>query len=85
LLESHHYRNRTVPATTKQRDNVATQEQQAAMGTQQVSSNITDMQRGAGETGSVSSRVPSSAQSLASDSTRLKVEVEKFLESVRAA
>jgi methyl-accepting chemotaxis protein len=61
LLESHHYRNRTVPATTKQQDNVATQEQQAAMGPRQASSNITDMQRGAGETGSASSQVQSSA------------------------
>jgi methyl-accepting chemotaxis protein len=59
--------------------------QQAAQGTQQVSSNITDVQRGASETGSASSQVLSSAQSLASDSNRLKLEVGKFLSSVRAA
>jgi methyl-accepting chemotaxis protein len=57
----------------------------AAQGTQQVSSNITDVQRGAGETGSASSQVLSAAQSLSSDSNRLKLEVGKFLESVRAA
>jgi methyl-accepting chemotaxis protein len=59
--------------------------QQAAQGTQQVSSNITDVQRGAGETGSASSRVLSAAQTLSSDSKRLRLEVGKFLQSVRAA
>jgi methyl-accepting chemotaxis protein len=59
--------------------------QQAARGTQQVSANITDVQRGAGETGTASSQVLSSAQSLSSDSGRLKHEVGKFLSSVRAA
>ena len=59
--------------------------QQAAHGTQRVSSNITDVQRGAAETGSASSQVLAAAQSLSSDSSRLKVEVSKFLSSVRAA
>jgi methyl-accepting chemotaxis protein len=58
---------------------------QAAHGTQQVSSNITDVQRGASETGSASSQVLSAAQSLSGDSNRLKLEVGKFLNSVRAA
>ena len=52
---------------------------------QQVSSNITDVQRGASETGSASSQVLSAAQSLSGDSNRLKLEVGKFLDSVRAA
>jgi len=43
------------------------------------------VQRGAGETGTASSQVLSSAQSLSSDSGRLKQEVGKFLNSVRAA
>ncbi len=59
--------------------------QQAAQGTQQVSSNITDVQRGANETGSASSQVLSAAQTLSADSGRLKSEVSKFLNSVRAA
>jgi methyl-accepting chemotaxis protein len=59
--------------------------QQAAQGTTQVSSNIADVQRGAGETGSASSQVLSAAQSLSNDSNRLKLEVGKFLDSVRAA
>ncbi|MCP3441953.1 methyl-accepting chemotaxis protein [Bradyrhizobium sp. CCGUVB14] len=58
---------------------------QASQGTQQVSSNITEVQRGASETGSASSQVLSAAQSLSGDSNRLKVEVGKFLGTVRAA
>jgi len=58
---------------------------QASQGTQQVSSNITEVQRGASETGSASSQVLSAAQSLSGDSNRLKLEVGKFLGTVRAA
>ena len=77
-------------AAAVEEQGAATQEisrnvQQAAKGTQAVSSNITDVQRGASETGAASSQVLSSAQSLSSDSNRLKLEVGKFLESVRAA
>jgi hypothetical protein len=43
------------------------------------------VQRGATETGSASSQVLSAAQSLSSDSTRLRSEVGKFLGTVRAA
>ena len=77
-------------ASAVEEQGAATQEisrnvQQAAQGTQQVSSNITDVQRGASETGSASSQVLSAAQSLSGDSNRLKLEVGKFLNSVRAA
>jgi methyl-accepting chemotaxis protein len=77
-------------ASAVEEQGAATQEisrnvQQAAEGTQLVSSNITDVQRGAGETGSASSQVLSAAQSLSRDSNRLKLEVGKFLNSVRAA
>jgi methyl-accepting chemotaxis protein len=77
-------------AAAVEEQGAATQEisrnvQQAAEGTQQVSSNITDVQRGATETGSASSQVLSAAQSLSGDSNRLKLEVGKFLNSVRAA
>jgi methyl-accepting chemotaxis protein len=58
---------------------------EAAKGTAQVANNITDVNHGAAETGSASSQVLSSAQSLATESNRLKVEVQKFLETVRAA
>jgi methyl-accepting chemotaxis protein len=59
--------------------------QQAAQGTQQVSSHITDVQRGASETGSASTQVLSSAQSLSAESGRLKLEMDKFLDTIRAA
>lgn len=59
--------------------------QQAANGTQEVSANISDVQRGASETGTASSQVLSAAQTLSSDSNRLKTEVSKFLNTVRAA
>ena len=77
-------------AAAVEEQGAATQEisrnvQQAALGTQQVSSNITDVQRGASETGSASTQVLSAAQSLSGDSNRLKLEVGKFLYSVRAA
>jgi len=59
--------------------------QHASEGTSQVSFNIADVQRGAGETGSASAQVLSSAQSLSSESNRLKLEVNRFLSTVRAA
>jgi methyl-accepting chemotaxis protein len=77
-------------AAAVEEQGAATQEisrnvQQAAQGTQQVSANITDVERGASETGSASSQVLSAAQSLSGESNRLKLEVGKFLDSVRAA
>jgi methyl-accepting chemotaxis protein len=77
-------------AAAVEEQGAATQEisrniQHAAEGTSQVSSNITDVQRGASETGSASAQVHSAAKSLSSESNRLKLEVGKFLNSVRAA
>jgi len=77
-------------AAAVEEQGAATQEisrniQHAASGTQQVSSNITDVQHGATETGSASAQVHSAAKSLSCESNRLKLEVGKFLDSVRAA
>jgi methyl-accepting chemotaxis protein len=77
-------------AAAVEEQGAATQEisrnvQQAAQGTHEVSSNITEVQRGANETGSASSQVLSAAKSLSNDSNRLKLEVGKFLQSIRAA
>ena len=47
--------------------------------------NITDVSRGASETGSAFSQVFSSAKSLSTESNHLKVEVNRFLATVRAA
>jgi methyl-accepting chemotaxis protein len=59
--------------------------QQAAEGTQEVSANIADVQQGASQTGTASSQVLLAAKSLSSESNRLKLEVGKFLNTVRAA
>ncbi|WP_257167366.1 methyl-accepting chemotaxis protein [Bradyrhizobium sp. SRS-191] len=77
-------------AAAVEEQGAATQEisrniQQAAQGTHEVSSNITDVQHGASETGSASSQVLSAAQTLSQDSNRLKLEVGRFLTTVRAA
>jgi methyl-accepting chemotaxis protein len=77
-------------AAAVEEQGAATQEisrnvQQAAQGTAQVATNITDVNRGASETGSASSQVLSSARSLSTESNHLKVEVDRFLATVRAA
>ncbi|MDB5574417.1 MAG: putative methyl-accepting chemotaxis protein [Tardiphaga sp.] len=77
-------------AAAVEEQGTATQEiarnvQQAAQGTQEVSSNIVDVQRGTSETGSASSQVLSAAQLLSQDSNKLKLEVGRFLSTVRAA
>jgi methyl-accepting chemotaxis protein len=64
---------------------IARNVQRAAQGTAQVATNITDVNRGATETGSASAQVLTSAQSLSTESNHLKLEVEKFLITVRAA
>ncbi|MFL6792797.1 MAG: methyl-accepting chemotaxis protein [Bradyrhizobium sp.] len=79
----------TIAAAVEQQG-AATQEisrniQHAAQGTSEVSSNIETVQRGASETGSASAQVHSAAKSLSLESNRLKLEVGKFLNSVRAA
>ena len=59
--------------------------QNAAHGAAQVSANILNVNRGAGETDAASGQVLSSAQGLAGESARLKLEVDRFLATVRAA
>lgn len=58
---------------------------QAAQGTAHVAANMTNVSGGAGETETASTQVLNSAQSLSQESTRLKLAVEKFLNTVRAA
>lgn len=77
-------------AAAVEEQGAATQEisrsvQQAAQLSGDVAASITDVSRGAGETGAASGQVLSSAQMLSSESTRLKTEVQKFLTTVRAA
>jgi methyl-accepting chemotaxis protein len=80
----------TAIASAVEEQGAATQEisrnvQQAAVGTTQVASNIIDVTKGAGETGSASNQVLSSARMLSMEGNKLKVEVNKFLATVRAA
>jgi methyl-accepting chemotaxis protein len=77
-------------AAAVEEQGAATQEiarnvQEAAQRTAQVADNITDVNRGANETGNASGQVLSSARSLSGESRKLRLEVEKFLGSVRAA
>lgn len=77
-------------AAAVEEQGAATQEiarnvQQAAKGTQQASTNVGEVERGAAETGASSSQVLSAAQMLSRDANRLKLEVGKFLNAVRAA
>jgi methyl-accepting chemotaxis protein len=64
---------------------IARNVQQAAIGSTQVATSIADVNRGAGDTGSASSQVLSSAQLLSNENKRLKAEMVKFLATVRAA
>ena len=69
-------------ATTSE---IARNVHQASQGTSQVAGNIANVSHGATATGSASTQVFASAKSLSKESGHLKVEVEKFLATVRAA
>src|SRR6201747_1970390 len=64
---------------------IARNVQMASSGAAQVGGAITDVHQGAADTGSASGQVLSSAQSLASQASQLKLEVDNFLASIRAA
>ena len=62
---------------------IARNVEQAARGTGQVATSIVEVNREASATGVASADVLTSAQSLSSESHRLDVEVQKFVELVR--
>jgi methyl-accepting chemotaxis protein len=64
---------------------IARNVQMASSGAAQVGSAIADVHQGAADTGSASGQVLSSAQSLSSQASRLKLDVDGFLASIRAA
>ena len=64
---------------------IARNVQLAASGSAQVGNAIVNVHQGAVDTGSASGQVLASAQSLSSQAGRLKLEVEGFLASIRAA
>ena len=65
--------------------NIAEDVEAAASGTLDVAENIERVARGAGETETTSGEMLGSAQALSEVSIHLRDEVEKFLDSVRAA
>ncbi|MEA2837537.1 MAG: hypothetical protein QOD89_2087 [Bradyrhizobium sp.] len=77
-------------ASAVQQQSSATQEiarsvQSVAHGTQEVAGNITKVNRGAIETGTASGEVLNSAQTLSTESTRLRQELDRFMTTIRAA
>lgn len=77
-------------AAAVEQQGAATQEiarnvQQSAHLSSQVANEVEQVSRSTSETGSASTQVLSAAQSLASESNRLKIEVNQFIETVQAA
>jgi methyl-accepting chemotaxis protein len=64
---------------------IARNVQQSAQLATQVASEVTEVSHGSSETSSASGQVLTAAQSLAGESDRLKSQVDKFLDTVRAA
>jgi methyl-accepting chemotaxis protein len=64
---------------------IARNVQMASSGAAQVGGAIADVHQGAADTGSASGQVLSSAQSLSNQASQLKLEVDRFLASIRAA
>jgi methyl-accepting chemotaxis protein len=56
-----------------------------AKGTREAATNIVQVNRGATETGSTSEEVLNSAKALSSESTRLRAELDRFMQNIRAA
>ena len=80
----------TTIASAVEEQGAATQEiarnvQQAAKGTNDVSTNIAGVTRAADQTGSAASQVQNSAAALARQGDALRVEVDDFLAAIRAA
>jgi len=74
-----------VALTSSATSEIARNVQQAASGTQQVSTNIGGVTQAAAETGTAAVQVLSSARSLSQEATELKEAVGRFLRGVKAA
>ncbi|MFT4116720.1 methyl-accepting chemotaxis protein [Bradyrhizobium sp.] len=77
-------------ASAVEEQGAATQEiarsvQNVAQGTQAAATDIGQVNRGAAETGTASEEVLNSAQTLSSESTRLRAELDRFMANIRAA
>jgi methyl-accepting chemotaxis protein len=69
-------------AATKE---IANNVSRAAAGTDEVSSNIAGVTQASGEVGAAATQVLNSASGLSKQSERLKTDVARFLDTVRAA
>ncbi len=79
----------TTIASAVEEQSAATQEiarnvEEASVGTGEVTSNITGVTQAAGETGQAAVQIQEAAGELSKQSTTLKVEVDKFLDEIRA-
>ncbi len=77
-------------ASSVEQQNAATREiaksvQSVAQGTQQVAGNIVKVNQGATQTGAASEQVLTAAQTLSSESQRLRAELDRFMLTIRAA
>ena len=80
----------TTIASAVEQQSSATQEiarsvQNVAQGTQEAVASVVQVNRGATETGAASEEVLHSARSLSAESTRLREELDRFMENIRAA
>jgi methyl-accepting chemotaxis protein len=64
---------------------IARNVQSVAQGTREAATNIVQVNRGATETGTASEEVLSSAKALSSESARLRAELDRFMQNIRAA
>ncbi|MCH9019155.1 MAG: hypothetical protein IIA73_02140 [Proteobacteria bacterium] len=64
---------------------ISNNSQQAAQGTQEVSTNVAGLNQAASETGAAASQMLEAAGGLAQQAETLRTEVDKFLAEVRAA
>jgi methyl-accepting chemotaxis protein len=64
---------------------IARNVQNVAQRTREAADNIVQVNRGATETGSASEEVLNSAKALSSESTRLRAELDRFMQNIRAA
>jgi methyl-accepting chemotaxis protein len=64
---------------------IARSVQSVAQGTHEAAASIMQVNRGATETGSASEEVLNSAKSLSAESARLRAELDRFMENIRAA
>jgi methyl-accepting chemotaxis protein len=64
---------------------IARNVQQAAVGTTEISSNVTGVRQAAGDTGAAAQQVLQASQELSQQSETMRAQVESFLTNIKAA